>query len=917
MNPDIPAHEFIHIGDVVRLLKRYKKRYLVLVVFCAVLSMGLVSLLEPKYLLKASFKEASIKSETSSAHMLKTLLKNPSHNDLGTQALSVMKSRQLLEGVVAALHLQGEVKVAPLTHRLLIRMSKRWHCAPSEELSCQCKNIRYKGKEIKRFYVRSNASGGIEVYSLQQHQVLTRRSDDSYHEGELTFSLDIVPQWKKMTVPFLIKIYPMQTAIDRVAEHLKIKVRREDVTVLDLMYQDVDPGRGAAVLNTLMQYYQHYLFQENERIAGAQLEYLTRRQQEIAEKLDTILHTHVEYLQSHLGAEGLMGLHQELEMIESRKKRHQQRVLEIDLDLNKLHQMQKKKLFMVDSFGVEGKKLQQELLGLKKQKEMWAVAQFKRGHSVAQLKNTQKRTRKVLHTHNTFEGIHKLHTHKEEVARKIVQGPYLTLPVFALLRTQMSKTSDGEVVLQEGRVGATREFQGIDLEMAKQLYIEYTHQLDEILLRKKELELALDNIQDKNFDVSSLAHLAGEGISQEVIQETMHLSTDLKNEKYFSDKDRSRMREQLERNIQFLTHHFLDRMTLTDLRAETIADKLQQLQQRMKHLVDREIDCVEEQLEQLVAEQLAALQAEKNYIQERMQEVQEELKGIPSKWLMENRMQLQSDLNISMMEGMSQLVESKNIEHHLLQVESKPIDEAYIPLKPTHSSLLLYGICGGLFGFLSIFGCDIGRRVLRGFPVSIPGLRYRSLHAIGPFPYKTFSVLEKLSAQQLDMLRQIAYFLFPQERVTAGVILNGQADYTTLLGELLTLSGKTTLLIELFPSKGHTGGIVDYLTGRCKELTVIRKEGLDRISLGSHHPYAMEILNRKEGQVLLKTFQERYQMVLMVTRGTVTCSETKKLIDYCHKMVITLDEESVDDLYPYIRHEAKAQHPFALYVAFE
>jgi len=910
--------EWVYLSDILRFMKKRRSRYVLFALLCALVAIGCVSLLPPRYLMEASFKEAHMRNETSSMSMLKTLLKHPAQVDLGTQAVSVMKSRQLIQAVIEEMQMQGETKLGSLKTRFCERLKDRWRLstfAEKEKTSlCHLKHVFYTGQEVKRFYIHAHPVKGIEVYSLQKKKMLPHARDHTYREQDLLFSLELFP-YAEMDRDSILEIYPMEMAIDRVLKQLKVKVRREDVTMVDLSYRASDPVQGAQFLNMLMQKYQHYLVKENERIAKAQLEYLTRRQEEIAGKLDEILNKHVQYLEENLGAQGLMGLHQELEIVESRRKRYEQRVLDIDFAMNKLQKIRGTQLVLLDILGPEGQRLQQELLGLRKQKAALDFTQLKRGSGVNE-KNAHKKRRSLrtyLRMRPSFKQQQLLFTREQQLEQEKRKPLDEMFPVFAALRAHLRQLGDQQrryISQSFPDIECEEDFHGLDLEMAKDLHLTYTHQLDEISLKRQELQLALEKMEEEDFDVSSLMHLAEDEMSRQVMQENTRLMSDLKNEKYFSDRDRVRMREQLTRNKEFLHHHFFDKIELIELRSEMMISKMSALKQEIQHLIDQEIDLTERQIERLFKEQVAALEAENSYLQEQLLKVHEELKSLPHKWLMENRMQLQSDLNISMMEGMSQLVESKNIEHHLLQVESKPIDVAYVPLKPKENSLILYGILGALLGALVLLGIDIGVRLSRGLPVSVEHLRMKHLQAIGPFPHKIGAKLDRVSARHLEMLRHMFRFFFQETPLIGGVVLNGKENYTPLLGELFHISGKKTLLIELFPRKEEKVGLMDYLTGTVKELIIKRREKFDLIPFGFAHPYAMEILSRRGWPHVLEQLQQMYSVILIVTRTQATHSETQQLMHSLQKVVITLDEESLHDLYPYLQKKA-------LYVALE
>jgi|GEM_PF-1836192 len=901
------SEEAIHIGDFLQFVRKRVKKYFSISVLCGMSSMALLSVVEPKYLLQASFKEALIRSDSSSTAMLKTLLKTPSTTDSGSQALSVMKSRQLVQKVVEDLHLQAEVVPGTLVQRIYAKVARRYALPMQSKASlCRCKKILYSGKETKRFYIHSYGYGKIEVVSLQTERVLRRQGNGVYTEDGVEFSLYIDPEFRNTQETALLRIYPMQGVLDRMMGRLKVKPRREDPSVLDLAYTDVDASRGVSVINAVMQQYKLYLLQDNERIATAQMQYLQKRQEEISAKLDAILHQHVDYLQNNLGQEGLMGLHQELEMLEGRKKKHEQRILEIDFDLSKIRQMQAQKFFTLDGLGSEGKKLQEELLGLQQQKESLDVTHMKRGSFVAK----RNQAKQIHHTHlrqKPFSELVPLWREQgaiiEEEQRASTQVPLFDEKRFALQQERVLHGQEEKII--------ARDFAGIDLSMAKAMHLDYRKQLDELLLKKEELHLAIDHKLYDDFAVSSLFHLAGEGIAKEVVQETARYKKNLQHEKYFSEKDRRRIQEHLTKNQKFLVDHFAQILRLTELKIQITMDNLQGLQQRMILLLDQQIELVEKQISTMLAQKQAALEEEREHNLNKVKEAHKELIGIPQKWFMENRLQLQSDLNIGMMEGMAQLVESKNIEHHLVQVESKPIDEAYEPLQPQKLSLIAGYLVGAFLGLVLFIGLEIGLRVIKGFPLSVAGLKYRGMYAIGPYPSIRGASLEKISEEQLEALRIISRFLVREEKSVVGLVINKKYNYCYLLAKLLSLSNRKILVIDCDFSKKE--GVIQHLTGKAKELMLHTIDGIDTLYLGYTQSYELEILHGSGWKEMLQMLQTQYDTILLVT--TTTVEKAYHLISSSQQMVITLDEENLDALYPYLKQEREKKHPFALYVA--
>lgn len=971
--------QFIHIADFKTYFKKRKKIYFLIGSICAFLTMFLFLIVEPKYYLKASFKEATMRSENSSASMLRTLLKGPSGGsgsvDLGTQALSVMKSRQLVQKVVEEMGLQGDIKLHSLRERLCERALFNYRLARGFVIDnssfCRVKYVTYAGKEIKRMTLRMISEDQMELFSSDGKLLCKQDPKKPVILPDLHISLEI-EALKNLGKKYLLQIYPLQVAVDRASQTLKVKVRREDVNFLDLAYKDKDPKRGASFLNLLMSEYKRYLIKENNRIAKAQLEYLTTRQGEIADKLDETLKHHVEYLQNTLGDQGFMGLHQELEMMESKKKRHQNRLLEIELDLNKVNRIKTKKLFSLQNsfLGEEGQHIQQTLLGLKKQKDGLDLAIMKRMACFSEKeKKDSKRLFPILHLRaptkmienlenqleisskplsiftelkehlndlykersernslslqkkiidppSSFE-YEKINDLKREIKKNLLtiskdQKPILLHKIHLLnLRENVLKQRIKKELL------VPRELEGIDLAMAKDLHVEYVHELDESRLKKRQSQFALDKISEGPFNISSIINLVGDTISQEFVKETMQICSELKNEQYLSEKDRHRLQGQLARKKEMLMTHLREMMDLTDLKIQLIEDKVVVLEQVLSDLVNQDIVIIEDQMKKALEEKTEALNTEKEAIKEKLKELQTEMKEIPRKWLVENRLQLQSDLNVNMMEGMAQLVESKNVEHHLLQVESKAIDEAYIPLKPKHIPIFIYGILGGCLGLFISTGIGVGKKVSQGFPISLERLKSGNHQVAGPFSKKPFfKELGNLKKKDLEVLREIVRILLKEKITISGIILNGLSSYAQVLGQLLVLSGKKTLIIHSFHTSEEEG-LLDYLSGNIKEITIEQQEAVHRVSLGSQGLYRVEMLSRYKFLELLQELQKIYEIILIVTDKKVNSSEAHKLSEFCQKMIITLDEESLDDLYPYNYSEERIETPSTLYLAFE
>ena len=806
---------------------------------------------------------------------------------------------------------------------------------------------------------------------------------------------------------FSLVFHPIENAVDTLLKRLSIKVRRDDASILDIVYKDVNPHRGTRVLNTLMYNYKQYLVKENDRIAKAQLQYLNARQDYLSDKIEDTLKEHVKYLQENLGERGFIGLHQELEMVENKKRRHHERLLDIDLSLGKLKRLRSEKLLCLNEpiLGRDVALFQNTLFGLKKQKDTIDLRNLLRIASIKKSKKP-KHGYSFLKTKREIPCFLYYKDKYDQLDEKIDQMERRDLlPAFAMMKKGLSDLyhakdlrevrdpfhfgfekkqrdinnirrfkeqiqgmlkendvhnvgfhkacfSDGidgrvlpeiqnaplmndslvrinhllelkEAILMKSLFAeeeVSREFSTIDLETAKKLFIDYTKELDEIILKEKHLSYSCCSLSKENFEMSSLTNILEDPISAEILNRAAKHSLELKNEKHFSEKDKIRLVAKLSRERKALSAHLKEMVHLAGMQKDLIEEKLKALQVVMGDLINQEIAIIEDQIDSAIDEKLQTLHMEKAQVSAKLKDLQGGMKDLPSKWLLENRLQLKADLNVSMMESLTHLVESKNVEHHLLQIESKPIDHAYIPLKPKQPPIMLLSAIGGIFGCLLTMGALAFKKTAANeLPVSLEALAFRDFKVAGKFS-KSFekSDFASLSEKDLQILRKLSNFALTNDTQIVGASLGSSPSYLSALASLLALGKRKTLLIELYhTNKASRAGLLHYLLGKKKELPIQRKGDFHLLPLGESTKYTMELLTRKKFEELLSLLKEQYEVILIGLNKGACSAESHKLLQLCEKMLITLDEESLDDLYPYFEWEGKTGESSCMYLSFE
>lgn len=992
---------FIHLADFKQYFK--KKRALIVTtgIFCAFLTLALFLTTNPKYVLKGSFKEALQKSESLSQSIVKSIFSGSSSSDLGAQALSVMQTRESLTKLVDKLALQGEIKPASVYENVKQRWVKNLKLIAKKSFSStptlSFTKVMYLGEVPKVLLFELGQGGVAHVFADNGALLCTQNIKEIFTFDDLIFSITALDETRAIGQRVKLVFSPLETTVDEVQKRLAIKVRRDDPSILDITYKDANPYRGAKALNTLMHEYKHYLEKENERIADAQLQYLSARQEMLSSKIEETLEEHVKYLQENLGEKGFVGLHQELEIVESKKREQNRRLLEIDLSMSRLSRLQNDRLLCLNEpiLGESVSSFQNKLFGLKKQKDTLDLSTLMRSaskqrekkkgsapflryartnQSALDLMQNKEQIDKDLHEAHLLplfsmmkRGLYELYQTKDLLEtekaidfgfeerekellnitklksqiKQMLQHPKESLEKVemaalheakndesgsfvtkTLLRIDELLTLKEEILCKNifAEKQVPEEFTTLDLESAKSLHLEYTKELDETALEEKRLEYAKKSIFKPGFELSSLTTVLQDSISQEFLQRAAVISQNLKNKHHFSEKDMKRLNAGLQREKKGLCSHVNEMIYLVKMQKELLGSKMASLHSVMTSLVNQEIAILENQISTSIEEKLSTLSQEKEAVKAKLSQIQKEMKDLPRKWLLENRLQLKSDLNVGMMEAISQLVESKNVEHHLMQIESKPIDHAYVPLKPKHPPTLLLSTAGGIFGSLLMMGFLAFRKVSKNeLPVSLEAMRFRDCSVAGvlskQFERADFS---SLCEEDLQTLRQLTTFTVSSKQVIVGACLGNKSNYLSALASLLALSKRKTIVIEMFHHTKHTrSGLLHYLLGKRRELPIQKKGDFHLLTLGESTKYTMELLTRKKFAALLEALKEQYDVILIGLDKSAKTAEGIKLTQLCDKMLITLDEESLDHLYPYLEWEEKKQQRCVMYLRYE
>jgi hypothetical protein len=269
------------------------------------------------------------------------------------------------------------------------------------------------------------------------------------------------------------------------------------------------------------------------------------------------------------------------------------------------------------------------------------------------------------------------------------------------------------------------ELQGIELETANTLYVQYRKDLEDIQLKIEQLDYALVQLKCPNFEISTLGTILNDPVSFSMVQQCAKLMLLLQDDQNRSEKDKKRLQHELKIQRNALLLHTKDSVELNKLKLKLIKEKITSIQQITLELLNQKIALLEQQLTNALISHKKSLLLEKEGIDKNLNILSRKMRHLPEKWTVEQKLSFEKKANLEILRSLAQIVESKNIEMHLNVAQSGPLDKAALPIRPQGPHIVLSSFMAGMFGFCVVMIYLIFTALIQGFPISFDNLSLR------------------------------------------------------------------------------------------------------------------------------------------------------------------------------------------------
>ena len=875
---------------------------------------------EPQYIIEATFKEGVEKSNSSGG--IKEFLGG--FSGIGgsqPQALVLMKSNQVLRPLAERFGLQATVphSLGRISNGLRkIRnslLAERGQLLPEVDWFA-FENVHCEEEGGTSYRLRFLDPQNFHVLNAAGEKVADATVGTPVQLPDVCFTCSKVPARLLFRKQYSLNIEPWYNTTQGLKGSLKILSQKANSSIYDLTLFWPDRKLGTAILNGLMEEYRRYLKRDYNQTAAEQMANLEQKQLQVYQKMEHMFDEYAAFLKSTIKEKGFTNFKEELIGYLEPHEKLRAKLYEIDISLARFTQNDPSLFLAEDSLYAhslaeiisqkQDLKQERDLLELSFQQGALGQGMEKHFEELSALRVQREETEKLLQAMqqtdqwalpSSFSWAQGFQTAADHVDFSGYLGNHLRL------------LSVREKILQERLShlgGVPTEFAGIDLKTSRALFTGYLSKLDEAEAAMRHYAHLKEEVQQKDFEMGSLAAVLKDPVSQKLIEQASQISLQLKDEKHHSSKEGERWSEEITLHRKLLSEHLEQLWKVEELNADLIRERIAALQGVSLDCINQQISVLDERLRQSITDHQKTLNEEKKLVLAKMEELRTFASNLPDRWKLENWLKLKTDMGIRIVEVMTELVESKTIGHQLHHVESKPLDLAIAPRFAKKPKLYLLSAIGGFGASFLVFFVLLIRAILKGFPTfsrKLIAMRYPFAGKISAFC--DGPEVESLTGPDLETLRRLILFLeeTPTKK-TVGLIGGVGPDYSHSLAQNLFRMGRQTVVIRCdFNAKFQDSdrpGLLQWLEGPMTDIPVRRGNGFDFIPAGGFSPFSMEALQSSHFKTLLERCKAAYDFVFIWLPSPLDLAEVNALLSLSEKAIVTVAGEQTEQLTPFV-----------------
>ncbi len=832
----------ITLADLFRACVNAKKKIILGAIGFSCLTLLYLLQKPVEYQVEGSFLEKTNLDSGLSTSSVAAMIFSGAKDSKDSEAISLMKSRKVLDVVVQKLALQATIKQQGLNFPRL-RNIKENLIAEYASLTNSTNRILEDPPPVLRIrdldYQGDNTIS-LKVTFLSENDYEVFYSDDKLGEGTLSipfyipgvsFTLYTQEQAPLLSETFFITLHPLPIITKRISKRVDFASDLRDSKLIKIQFLNPDRYAASQFVNELMYAYQDHLRDEQQRISSEQISYLESREEEMAAHLEKLMEAYGEKVTADLTHVGFASTQTAMEFLTKQLLVLQEKASSIELQLKRLEKAKEGVLVYDTSYQID--------------------------ESTAGIQTSLTEMRQLKHQKDTIE----------QALRHFPD-----------------------------RKQHTKDFQGMNLQTANELYVKYSTALSQVESDISERKFIMSQLKEPGFEISSLSSVLKDPISNKMIDVAGQIVLQLNDDRNRSELEKERLRRELGIQEKFLNRHLSQNLQLLELNQYLLKEKIYSIQSATLDLIHQQIATYDRQLAEFIDTRINNLHQERLLVAQHRDETRAEMAKLPKRWVADNLIQLHLKMNEKMVEEITKLAESKNISKNLESVQSAPIDLAFPPIHPKSPKLMLWGLLSAFLGAFAAASWAVGSTIYRGIPVSKENLELAKLHVAGSWTGNEtdLSVLRRLITQ------------FSKEKSYEGrsiLILQGKGpDCSRNLGELLKKQGGKVLILSLDFNDASISesGLIQYIENKVPFPTIQNEEYYDTISSGGHSSHGPELIQSALFDKLLFQLSEKYDWIIASSSIGPDAPEAEAMIRLFDCAVANVHDEKLKDLSPLI-----------------
>lgn len=196
------------------------------------------------------------------------------------------------------------------------------------------KQLKYSGETLKRLRICFLDEEHFEVFDSKKGFLGLGKLEESFHfsEGEFTLSANN----SRTSSSFNLSFLPLKSVVQALQKKISVKKSKENPLLLNITYTFENRKKAAEILNAVMEAYQLFMQDLNQKKTEKQLFYLHQRKVATLQELEVQMKEHEKYLVQHIEAGGFLTLKEEAAFMMEKQARYIEKLSELALQMQKI-----------------------------------------------------------------------------------------------------------------------------------------------------------------------------------------------------------------------------------------------------------------------------------------------------------------------------------------------------------------------------------------------------------------------------------------------------------------------------------------------------------------------------------------------------------------------------------------------------